>query len=137
MQLDQIEDAAFSSGALGRGVAVLPEEGVLYAPADGTVTALFPTGHAIGMVSEEGAEVLIHVGMDTVRLEGKGFTVLTAVGDHVKKGQELLRFDVEAIREAGYSLVTPVLVSNADTFTDVIATDDGEVDPGDALITIL
>lgn len=75
--------------------------------------------------------------MDTVRLEGKGFTVLTAVGDHVKKGQELLRFDVEAIREAGYSLVTPVLVSNADTFTDVIATDDGEVDPGDALITIL
>lgn len=135
--LDQVEDAAFSSGVLGQGVAILPEEGVLYAPADGEITALFPTGHAIGMMSANGAEVLIHVGMDTVQLEGKGFTVLTAVGDHVKKGQELLRFDLDVIREAGYSAVTPVLVSNSAVFTDVIATDDGQVGVGDTLITIL
>ncbi|WP_367567530.1 beta-glucoside-specific PTS transporter subunit IIABC [Lacrimispora sp.] len=135
--LDQVEDAAFSSGVLGQGVAILPEEGVLYAPADGEITALFPTGHAIGMMSANGAEVLIHVGMDTVQLEGKGFTVLTAVGDHVKKGQELLRFDLDVIREAGYSAVTPVLVSNSAVFTDVIATDDGQVGVGDTLLTIL
>lgn len=135
--LDQVEDAAFSSGVLGQGVAILPEEGVLYAPADGEITALFPTGHAIGMMSANGAEVLIHVGMDTVQLEGKGFTVLTAVGDHVKKGQELLRFDLDVIREAGYSAVTPILVSNSAVFTDVIATDDGQVGVGDTLITIL
>ncbi|MFT4105262.1 MAG: beta-glucoside-specific PTS transporter subunit IIABC [Lacrimispora sp.] len=137
VQLGEVEDAAFSSGVLGQGIAVLPEEGVLYAPTDGTITALFPTGHAIGMVSEEGAEVLIHVGMDTVQLEGKGFTVLTAVGDRVKKGQELLKFDLELIQEAGYSLVTPVLVSNSAAYTDVIATDDEQVRVGDTLITIL
>ncbi|MDR1771727.1 MAG: beta-glucoside-specific PTS transporter subunit IIABC [Hungatella sp.] len=137
VQLDQVKDNAFSSGALGKGVAVLPEEGVLYAPADGTITALFPTGHAIGMMTSEGAEVLIHVGMDTVQLNGKGFTMSAAVGDYVKKGQELLRFDLEMIGEAGYSLVTPVLVSNYDAFTDVIPMADEHVDAGDVLITIL
>ncbi|MEY8353546.1 beta-glucoside-specific PTS transporter subunit IIABC [Lachnospiraceae bacterium 54-53] len=137
MQLEQMADAAFSSGALGSGIAILPEEGVLYAPADGTVSALFPTGHAIGLTTEEGAEVLIHVGMDTVKMEGKGFTPLAEVGSHVKKGQELLKFDLEAIREAGYSPLTPVLVTNPAAFTDVIPTDAGQIRVGETLITIL
>lgn len=135
--LEQMEDAAFSSGALGKGIAVLPEEGILYAPVDGTVTALFPTGHAIGILTEDGVEVLIHVGMDTVKLEGEGFEPLTTVGSQVKKGQELLRFDLEAIRKAGYSLLTPVLVSNFADYTDVIATDTERVEVGEPLITIL
>lgn len=137
MLLENISDAAFSSGALGSGIAILPEEGTLYAPADGTVTAIFPTGHAIGIKTEDGAEVLIHVGMDTVKLEGEGFTPLTAVGSRVKRGQELLKFDMEVIKKAGYSLLTPVLISNSSTFTDIIATDAGKVSVGETLITIL
>lgn len=137
MPLEQMEDAAFSSGALGSGIAILPEEGTLYAPADGTVTVLFPTGHAVGIVTEEGAEVLIHVGMDTVKMQGMGFKPLAEIGSHVKKGQELLKFDLEAIREAGYSPLTPVLISNSADFTDVIPTDAGQVCVGETLITIL
>lgn len=135
--LEDMEDAAFSSGALGKGIAIMPEEGILYAPADGTVTALFPTGHAIGMVTEDGAEILIHIGMDTVKLEGKGFTPLTSVGSRVSKGQEILKFDMETIQKEGCSLLTPVLVSNFSNFSDIIPTDADNVQVGEPLITIL
>lgn len=104
----------------GNGVAVMPEEGALYAPADGTISAFFPTGHAIGMTTADGVELLMHVGMDTVQLEGKGFTPLAKAGDTVKKGQKLLEFDIDLITEAGFSLVTPVLVANTAEYADVI-----------------
>lgn len=136
IKLSDVQDEAFSSGVLGKGVAVLPEEGVLYAPADGTISAFFPTGHAVGMTIEDGAELLIHVGMDTVQLDGKGFTPLVQVGDKVKKGQKLLEFDIDLIQNAGYSLVTPVLVANTDDYADVTATDTESISPGEALLTI-
>ena len=124
IRLEDVEDEAFSSGVLGKGIAIMPKEGVLYAPADGIISAFFPTGHAIGMTTDNGAELLMHVGMDTVQLNGKGFKPLAAAGDRVKRGQKLLEFDMNLIKEAGYSLVTPVLVTNVDEI--------GEVRPAEA-----
>ena len=116
INLADIKDAAFASGALGQGVAIEPTEGKLFAPVSGTVTALFPTNHAIGITSDEGAEILIHIGMDTVQLDGKHFTSHTTQGSRVEKGQLLIDFDIPAIREAGYPLTTPVVVTNQNDF---------------------
>nr|WP_144922860.1 beta-glucoside-specific PTS transporter subunit IIABC [Paenibacillus bovis] len=110
--LADIDDAAFASGALGQGVAIEPIEGKLFAPVSGTVTALFPTNHAIGITSDEGAEILIHIGMDTVQLEGKHFASHTSQGSRVEQGQLLIEFDIEGIKEAGFPLTTPVVVTN-------------------------
>lgn len=132
--LSEVEDEAFSSGILGKGAAIIPEEGVVYAPADGEISAFFPTGHAIGIKTEDGLEILIHVGMDTVQLEGKGFTPLAGMGDKVKKGQKLLEFDKELIKKEGYSIVTPVLISNFDQFDNISVTDKEYVQTGDILL---
>lgn len=134
--LDQVEDEAFSSGVLGKGAAVIPEEGVLWAPADGTISAMFPTGHAIGMVTESGAEVLMHVGMDTVKLNGEGFKPLIKAGDQVRKGQPLLEFDMKLIQEAGYSLVTPVLVTNYMQYGEIRTLKTEAADRGEALLSV-
>lgn len=134
--LDQVEDEAFSSGVLGKGAAVIPEEGVLWAPADGTISAMFPTGHAIGMVTESGAEVLMHVGMDTVKLNGEGFKPLIKAGDQVRKGQPLLGFDMKLIQETGYSLVTPVLVTNYMQYGEIRTLKTGAADRGEALLSV-
>lgn len=137
VKLEHVEDEAFSSGLLGKGVAIMPDEGVLYAPVDGTISALFPTGHAIGMTMDNGVELLMHVGMDTVQLEGKGFQAFTAVGEKVTKGQKLLEFDMELIREAGYSLVTPVLIVNAPENSDVVPAEEArQVQAGEELIVM-
>ena len=137
IRLEDVEDEAFSSGILGKGIALMPEVGVLYAPADGTISAFFPTGHAIGMTTDGGAELLMHVGMDTVQLNGKGFTPLAAAGDRVKKGQKLLEFDMDLIKAAGYSLVTPVLVTNADEIGEVFPAEAGkQIQAGDGLIGV-
>lgn len=134
--MEDVEDEAFSSGVLGKGVAILPEEGVLYAPVDGIVSAFFPTSHAIGISMDNGAELLIHVGMDTVQLNGKGFRPFAAEGDKVKKGQKLLEFDCKLIKEAGYSLVTPILITNAEDMGMVVPVENGkQVQAGDELIT--
>ncbi|SHJ48027.1 beta-glucoside-specific PTS transporter subunit IIABC [Hespellia stercorisuis] len=135
--LTEVEDDAFSSEAMGRGIAVVPAEGRVYAPCDGEIMAFFPTGHAIGILSEGGAEILIHVGMDTVQLDGKGFTPKAAQGDKVKKGDLLLEFDIEAIKAAGLSTVTPIIITNTADYADVVATDAKTVVPGDNLITVL
>lgn len=134
--LSQVQDQAFSSGLLGKGAAILPEEGILYAPADGEISAVFPTGHAIGMKTDTGLELLFHVGMDTVQLAGKGFEPLVQTGDRVKRGQKLLQFDRNVIEEAGYSLVTPVLVANAAEFQEVAMEKTDWVNPGDVLLQI-
>lgn len=137
IKLEDVKDEAFFSGLLGKGVAIMPEEGVLYAPADGTISALFPTGHAIGMTMDNGTELLMHVGMDTVQLEGKGFYMFTAVGERVKRGQKLLEFDMKLIQEAGYSLVTPVLAVNTGENDEVVPVESAkQIQVGDELIRV-
>lgn len=124
--LEQVEDEAFAQGAVGQGAAILPTDGKIYAPADGHISMVFPTGHAIGMQCDNGAELLIHVGLNTVELKGKYFTVHVKDGDTVKKGQLLLECDVEQVRQAGYPLTTPVLVTNADQYSVTCLPSHGE-----------
>ncbi|MCT4786622.1 beta-glucoside-specific PTS transporter subunit IIABC [Exiguobacterium aestuarii] len=112
VRLKDLSDVAFSSGSLGQGVAIEPTEGKLVAPVSGTVSALFPTHHAIGITTESGAEILIHIGMDTVQLEGKHFKAHVTQGEFVEKGQLLIEFDMEAIKHSGRVLTTPVIVTN-------------------------
>lgn len=135
--LENVKDEVFSTGAMGKGVAIEPSEGKVYAPADGEVTTFFPTGHAIGMTTDGGVEILIHVGMDTVEMKGDGFTPKAKQGDHVKKGDLLLEFDMEKIKAAGHPVTTPVIIANTDAYADVIPTDAASVSIGDALITLL
>ena len=117
--LSAVKDMVFSTGAMGRGAAVRNPQGKVVAPFDGEITVFFETKHAIGLKSADGVEVLIHVGMDTVKLNGEHFTAQAAQGDKVKKGQVLLTFDPAAIREAGYDTTTPVVVTNAAEFGDI------------------
>ncbi len=137
LKLEKMKDDAFASGVLGKGAAIIPEEGNVYAPADGVITALFPTLHAIGMQADNGLELLIHIGLDTVQLNGEGFRAMVKQGDRVKKGQLLVTFDKEFIESKGFCLETPVLVTNSDDFLEVIETKQTEVSPGDCFITVL
>lgn len=116
---------------------IYPEKGEVRAPFDGTVMTLFPTKHAIGMVSETGLELLIHVGLDTVHLEGKYFESLVQQGERVKQGDLLLRFDKKKIEKEGYSLETPVIVTNYTDYLDILENQGETVGPDDALITAL
>lgn len=135
--LNAAKDAAFAQGTLGRGILIYPEKGEVRAPFDGTVMTLFPTKHAMGMVSEAGLELLIHVGLDTVQLEGKYFESLVQQGERVKQGDLLLRFDKKKIEEEGYSLETPVIVTNYTDYLDILENQGETVGPDDALITAL
>lgn len=137
LKLEKMKDDAFASGVLGKGAAIIPEEGKVFAPADGVITALFPTLHAIGMQADNGLELLIHIGLDTVQLNGEGFQAMVKQGDRVKKGQLLVTFDKEFIESKGFCLETPVLVTNSDDFLEVIETKQAQVSPGDCLITVL
>ena len=137
LALSSIHDDAFASGVLGKGTAILPEEGSVYAPADGTVSTLFPTLHALGMETDQGAEILIHIGLDTVQLEGEGFKAHVTQGDHVKKGQLLITFDKEFIESKGYCMETPIIVTNSDNFLDVATLAKEQVNPGETLLKIL
>ena len=134
--LDQSSDAAFASGALGKGVVVVPNEGKVYAPVTGTVTVLFPSLHAIGITSDAGVELLIHIGINTVQLNGEGFKAHIKQGDHVTVGQLLVEFDMQKIEEAGYSLETPVLVTNHADLKEVNDTGKSLVKAQDALIEV-
>lgn len=137
VKLENVEDASFSKGVLGKGIAVLPSEGTLVAPCDGIISNLFATGHAVGITSDDGCEILIHVGIDTVRLNGKHFTVRTKQGNRVKKGDIMVEFDIDAITKEGYSLITPVLVTNSDEYFDIVETTNEKVDYSDQLIRII
>ncbi len=137
MKLETIRDEAFASGVLGKGAALLPQSGEVYAPANGVVSALFPTLHAIGLTTDEGAEVLIHIGLDTVQLKGEGFEAFVSQGDRVEKGQIMIRFDKEFIESKGYCLETPVLITNTDSFLDVVETLKEEISPGENLLSLL
>ena len=137
LQLETIHDDAFASGVLGKGAAILPKKGEVYAPADGVVSTLFPTLHAIGLETDDGAELLIHIGLDTVQLEGKGFEAVVSQGQRVTRGQLLLKFDMEYIKGQGFCLETPVIVVNTDDYLEVAAAAKEHVLPGDTLITIV
>ncbi|MBP1046698.1 PTS glucose transporter subunit IIA [Enterococcus sp. BWM-S5] len=137
LPLSKATDQAFAQGALGKGVLIEPTEGIVRAPFDGTVMTLFPTKHAIGLISDQGMELLIHIGMDTVQLDGKHFEAKVAQGDKVKKGDVLVTFDIEAIKAAGFSVETPVIVTNTGDYLDIVETQNGEVTSNDTLITAL
>lgn len=137
LPLSEVEDEAFSGELLGKGCAVKPSEGKVYAPCDGVVTTLFPTKHAIGIVSEGGAEVLIHLGLDTVKLDGKYFEAHIAQGDKVKKGQLLVSCDLSAITKEGYSMVTPIIVTNTADYLDVVPMNHNTAKHGDDLLTLI
>lgn len=134
--LSEIGDAAFSSGALGEGVAIEPTEGRLFAPVSGIVTALFPTKHAIGITADSGAEILIHIGMNTVQLNGEHFTALVEQGASVEKGQLLIEFDIEAIQKAGFEITTPVVVTDTGKYAQVNTTTDKQIKWGEPLISL-
>lgn len=138
MPLSASKDEAFAQGILGKGVLIQPESGEVVAPFDGTVMTLFPTKHAIGLVSENSLELLIHIGIDTVQLDGKFFTPHVKQGDKVKRGQKLMSFDIKAIQAAGYSVETPVIVTNSADYLDILESDKSNVASGsDELITAL
>lgn len=135
IDLAEVKDETFSSGMLGQGIAVVPSEGVVYAPFDGVVTALFPTLHAIGLTDSTGSvEILIHVGMDTVELNGEGYRGFCKDGDKVKKGDKLITFDIEQIQSRGYDITTPVIVSNSPDFSDIQAEKKGTVLSGESVL---
>ena len=134
--IEESSDAAFASGALGKGVVILPEEGKVYAPVTGTVTVLFPSLHAIGITSDAGVELLIHIGINTVQLNGEGFTAHIKQGDQIKQGQLLVEFDMNKIKEAGYSLETPVLVTNYADLKEVKNTNASSVQLQETLMEV-
>lgn len=134
--LAEVKDEAFASGALGDGIAIEPIDGELVAPADGEISSTFETHHAVGMTTVDGAELLMHIGIDTVKLGGKHFTYLVSEGDKVKKGQPLIRFELEAIKAEGYPVTTPLIVCNTDDYAAVAAKASGTVKQGDALLEL-
>lgn len=134
--IEESSDAAFASGALGKGVVILPEEGKVYAPVTGTVTVLFPSLHAIGITSDAGVELLIHIGINTVQLNGEGFTAHIKQGDQIKQGQLLVEFDMNKIKEAGYTLETPVLVTNYADLKEVKNTNASSVQLQETLMEV-
>ena len=135
-ELSQATDPVFSSGVMGQGLVIEPSEGELVSPVNGTVTVLFPTKHAVGIVSDEGVEMLMHIGMDTVGLDGKGFEAHIAQGDHVTSGQKLISFDMDVIKAAGLVTETPVIITNQDAFVaDISGEYPSHVKRGDQLMT--
>lgn len=137
MPLAQVPDPTFAQGILGKGAAIEPSEGRITAPADGTIDMMFDTGHAVSMTTAEGAELLIHVGIDTVQLKGQHYKACCKNGDTVKKGDLLIEFDPAAIRAAGYQTVTPVIVCNADRYAEVRTDAAGTVEAGGTLLTLI
>lgn len=135
--LEDIDDPVFSSGAMGKGTAVEPTDNVVIAPFDGKVATIFPTKHAIGLVSEGGAEVLIHIGLDTVQLDGKFYDIHVEEDSSIKKGDTLITFGKQGIKDAGYQITTPVIITNTDHYLDILPTESRHVKPGDPLLTII
>ncbi|URJ53192.1 beta-glucoside-specific PTS transporter subunit IIABC [Paenibacillus polymyxa] len=134
--LTTVKDEAFSSGAMGQGAAIIPKEGVAYAPFNGTVVTVFKTKHAIGLISEDGVELLIHIGINTVSLKGKHFTSFVSEGDTIQKGDKLVEFDPKAIGDEGYDITTSVIVTNTAVYTDILVEDPKDIHAGDRLLKI-
>lgn len=133
--INEVNDPTFKEELLGKGIAVIPSNGKVYAPADGKIIMVFPTGHAVNMITKDGIELLIHIGMDTVKLKGKYFTAKAKEGDSVKKGDLLIEVDIEGIEKEGYETTTPVVVTNSGDFSKIILKP-GDVGAGDDIMEI-
>ena len=136
VKLADVADEAFASGAMGDGIAIEPSEGKLYAPADGTIETVFETKHAVGMTTDDGVELLLHIGIDTVKLGGKYFEAHVAPEAMVKKGDLLVSFDMEAIKAEGYPLTTPMIVCNTDDYAYIEMLTSGAVENGTDLLKV-
>ncbi len=136
ISITEVNDPTFSGEILGKGVAVIPSGTQICAPVDGTVSTVFPTGHAAAMTSTEGVEVLIHVGLDTVKLEGKHFTIHASEGQEVKKGDLLLEADIEQIKAEGYDITTPIVICNSDEYSEFHMAGPGDVSLGDNILNL-
>lgn len=135
VSIKEVSDPTFSEEILGKGAAVIPADTKFYSPAAGTVTTVFPTGHAVAVTTDEGVEVLIHIGLDTVKLDGKHFTIHAEDGQKVEKGDLLLEADLEQIKAEGYDIITPVIICNSDEFAEIQA-QAGDVAHGDTILTL-
>ena len=132
--ITNVSDPTFAEEMLGKGVALIPADGKFYAPASGVLEAMFPTGHAFSVTTEEGAEVLVHIGLETVKLDGEHFTIHAKQGDTVSKGDLLVEVDLEAVKAAGYDIITPMIVLNSDMFTFEKLI--GDVNAGDTALVL-
>ncbi|SEP46184.1 beta-glucoside-specific PTS transporter subunit IIABC [Propionispora vibrioides] len=135
--LEEVPDEVFAAGVLGKGLAINPSEGKVIAPVNGTVATLFPTGHAIGLITEKGTEILIHIGIDTVKLNGQYFSTTVKQGDTIKKGQVLIEFDMVKIKKAGYLLITPIIITNFQQYSEISISKEGKISYQEDLITLV
>ena len=136
VELKQVNDPAFSEEMFGKGVAIKPASGKVVSPVKGVVTQMFDTGHAVSITSDEGIEILIHVGIDTVKLKGEFFTQLAKNGDKIEVGSDLISFDIEAIQAAGFDVVTPIVVCNSENYGKFDIITGANVKCGDAVISL-
>ena len=134
--ISQVSDPTFGEEILGKGVAIQPADGKIYAPADGTIEMLFDTKHAVSMTTTEGVELLVHIGLDTVALKGEHFTAHKGNGDAVKKGDLQISVDLEAVKAAGYDVITPMVVCNTSDYQTVEAVTGSDVNPGDTVLIL-
>lgn len=134
--ISEVPDPTFGEEILGKGIAVIPSEGKVYAPADGTISTVFPTGHALGMTTPDGAELLIHIGLDTVELKGEPFSIQVTDGQNVRKGDLLIVADLEKIKAAGKEIITPMVICNSDAYASVEGFTGKDVMPGDDVLKI-
>ena len=136
VSLKQVNDPTFSEEILGKGIAIVPADGKVYAPANGEISTVFPTGHALGLTTEDGVEVLIYIGLDTVKLNGQHFTIRANAGDKVSKGDLLIEADIEQIKAAGYDVITPMIICNTTDYASVEGKTGKTVKPGDDCLEI-
>ena len=136
VSIKEVSDPTFGEEILGKGVAVIPSANHIYVPIDGKVATVFPTGHAVAVTGHDGTEILIHVGLDTVKLNGEHFTIHAEENQEVKKGDLLLEADLEQIKAAGYDIITPIVICNSDEYTEIQAEEPKDVSPGDDILRL-
>lgn len=137
LSLEEVPDDVFAQKLLGEGIAMIPEEGTIYSPVDGEVIQLFmPSKHAIGIKSNDGVEVLIHIGIDTVKMNGDGFEAFVDTGSTVKCGQELIRFDIDKVEKNAKTVITPIVITNSNELKNIDIIANGNVDAGEEVIKI-
>lgn len=137
VQLEKVPDPVFSEGLMGKGIAIEPDENIIYSPVEGKVTMIAPSKHAIGINTLDGAEILIHIGLETVELNGEGFEVLVSEGDTLSAGTPLIKFDKTSLEEQGYNTITPIIVTNSAEFSEVIPVTASTSNKGDVILNII
>lgn len=136
IDISEVPDPTFSEGILGKGIAIIPTGNTVYSPCDGTIDLMFDTGHAVNIISDTGAEILIHIGLETVSLKGKHFKTFMNSGDKVKKGDKLIEFERQAIADEGFNTVIPMVICNSDAYEEITPEPGKDVVPGDTIITL-